>query len=65
MNELTIGFASIGILVIIQIGLFAYGYGKLSQMVTNNTKRIDSNSNRLERTEARVTSLEITGGGRK
>lgn len=34
------GFISIVVLVVIQIILFAFGYGKLSQMVSNNKETI-------------------------
>lgn len=35
------GFISIGVLVVIQIVCFAYGYGKLSQKVNDSADRIN------------------------
>ena len=42
--EFIIGFSSLGVLVIIQIAFFAYGYGKLSNEVRNNAKLINGNT---------------------
>lgn len=36
-----VGFASIGILVVIQIALFSFGYGKLKQKVDDHCRRLD------------------------
>ena len=38
---IVIGFISLAILIIVQITLFAFGYGKLSQKVTDYCNRID------------------------
>jgi len=55
MNELTLGFITIILLVLIQIALFAYGYGKISQKVTDISKVVDKNVERLEKLESLVT----------
>jgi len=59
MNEpgILIGFVSLGILIIIQIVMYAYGYGKLSQNVTNIDKRVDALTDRFERLDTRVDKL--------
>ena len=66
MNELTLGFISIAVLVAIQIGLFAYGYGKISQKVEGNINRIidiegkiDKIWSSLSKMDSRVDKMEI------
>ena len=41
------GFVSIGVLVIINIGSFAYGYGKLNQKVNDHSERLTRIENAL------------------
>ncbi len=53
------GFVSIGVLIIIQICLFAFGYGKLSQNVSDINTRMNNLCDRLDRIDHRVRELEL------
>jgi len=53
-----VGFIGLGIMVVIQIALFAYGYGKLNDKVGNIDKRLNDLSHRFDRVEDRVGKLE-------
>ena len=57
MNELA-GFIGIGILVVIQIAFFAFGYGKLNGKVSSIDKRLNDLSHRFDQVEDRVGKLE-------
>ena len=52
------GFIGLGIMVVIQISLFAYGYGKLNDKVASIDKRLNDLSHRFDRVEDRVGKLE-------
>jgi len=54
-----VGFVSIGILIAIQIAVFAYGYGKLNQKVCSIDKRLNDLSHRFDKIEERVYKLEV------
>ena len=53
-----VGFISIGLLVVIQLVTFAYGYGKINQKVSNVDKRLNDLSHILEVLERRIGKLE-------
>jgi len=57
MSELTLGFVSIIFLVLIQISMFAYGYGKLSQRVKDISETVEKNVQRLEKLEAKINEI--------
>ena len=52
-------FISVGSLIIVQIGVFLYGYGKLSQKVDDLCKRVDKVDQRLNHLGDRVEKLAI------
>ena len=52
------GFVSIGVLVVIQIGYFAYSFGKLNGKVSSIDKRLNDLSHRYDFMEARIGKLE-------
>ena len=58
MIEETLALVGIALLVIIQIALFAYGYGKINQRVCSIDKRLNDLSHQFEQVEARVGRLE-------
>ena len=57
MNDY-IGFISLGLLIIIQISLFAYGYGKISHAVQVNGVRTDKLEIAVDKLKDKVTRLE-------
>ena len=57
MNELA-GFIGVGVLVIIQIGYFAYTFGKLSGKIDSIDRRLNDLSHRFGEVEERVGRLE-------
>lgn len=57
MNEL-VGFASIGILIAIQLVAFAYGYGKVNQKVNDISHQLNDLSHKFNSVESRVGRLE-------
>jgi len=66
MNAEIYSLVSIVVLVVIQIGLFAYGYGKISQKVEVNIARILSVEGKLDKIwnafakmETRIDKMEI------
>ena len=52
------GFVSIGVLIIIQIGYFAYTYGQLNDKVANIDKRLNDLSHSVAKIEERIGKLE-------
>ena len=52
------GFVSIGVLVVIQIALFSYGYGKLNGKVASIDRRLNDLTHRYDRMEDRIGKLE-------
>ena len=58
MNEL-IGFLGLGTLMIVQISLFAYGYGVLNQKVSSIEKRLESVCDRLQKVEEKAINLAL------
>jgi len=52
------GFVSVGILVVIQIGYFAYSFGKLNGKVSSIDKRLNDLSHRYDMMEGRIGKLE-------
>ena len=52
------GFISIAILVAIQIGYFAYAFGKLYGRVGSIDKRLNDLTHRYDRMEERIGKLE-------
>ena len=52
------GFVSIGLLVAIQIGYFAFTFGKLNGTVSSIDKRLNDLSHRYDRMEQRIGKLE-------
>ena len=57
MNELA-PFIGIGVLVIIQIGYFAYTFGRLNGKVDSIDRRLNDLSHRFDEVEGRVGRLE-------
>jgi len=53
-----VGFISLGFLIIIQIGLFAFGYGKLANKAENNYHNIGKLENKVEALRDKVVTLE-------
>jgi len=52
------GFVSIGVLIVIQIGYFAYNYGRLDDKVANIDKRLNDLSHSVAKIEERIGKLE-------
>ena len=52
------GFISIGVLIVIQIGYFAYNYGRLNDKVANIDKRLNDLSHSVAKIEERIGKLE-------
>ena len=52
------GFVSVGLLVVIQIGYFAYSFGKLNGKVSSIDKRLNDLSHRYDMMEGRIGKLE-------
>ena len=52
------GFLSLGMLIVIQIGYFAYNYGRLNDKVTNIDKRLNDLSHSVAKIEERIGKLE-------
>ena len=52
------GFISISLLIIIQIGYFAYSFGKLNGKVASIDKRLNDLTHRYDRIEERLGTLE-------
>ena len=52
------GFISIGLLVVIQIGYFAYSFGKLNGKVASIDRRLNDLTHRYDRMEERIGKLE-------
>ena len=53
-----VGFVSIGLLVVIQIGYFAYTFGKLNGKVASIDKRLNDLAHRYDRMEERIGKRE-------
>ena len=52
------GFVSIGVLIVIQIGYFAYTYGRLNAKVDSIDKRLNDLSHSVAKIEERIGKLE-------
>ena len=52
------GFISIGLLVAIQIGYFAFAFGKLDGTVKSIDRRLNDLTHRYDRMEERIGKLE-------
>ena len=52
------GFVSIGVLIVIQIGYFAYTFGKLNGKVDSIDKRLNDLSHSVAKIEERIGKLE-------
>jgi len=52
------GFISIGLLVVVQIGYFAYSFGKLDGTVKSIDKRLNDLTHRYDVMEERIGKLE-------
>ena len=52
------GFLSLGMLIVIQIGYFAYNYGQLNGKVANIDKRLNDLSHSVAKIEERIGKLE-------
>ena len=52
------GFVSIGMLIVVQIVIFAYNFGKLNGKVASIDKRLNDLSHNLIKIEERVGKLE-------
>ena len=52
------GFLSIGLMIVIQIGYFAFSFGKLNERVTSIDKRFNDLSHSYEKIEGRLGKLE-------
>ena len=52
------GFLSLGMLIVIQIGYFAYNYGRLNDKVANIDKRLNDLSHSVAKIEERIGKLE-------
>ena len=52
------GFISIGLLVVIQIGYFAYTFGKMNGTVKSIDRRLNDLSHRYDGMEQRIGKLE-------
>ena len=52
------GFISIGLLVVVQIGYFAYSFGKLDGTVKSIDKRLNDLTHRYNVMEERIGKLE-------
>ena len=52
------GFISIGLLVVVQIGYFAYSFGKLDGTVKSIDKRLNDLTHHFNEVERRVGKLE-------
>ena len=52
------GFISIGLLVVVQIGYFAYSFGKLDGTVKSIDKRLNDLTHQFSEVERRVGKLE-------
>jgi hypothetical protein len=55
----TIGFISIGILIVAQIATFAFYFGRLNGKVDSIDKRLNDLSHRFDKIEERVHQLEV------
>jgi len=53
------GFISIGLLVVVQIGYFAYSFGKLDGTVKSIDKRLNDLTHRYDIMEERIRDIEI------
>ena len=53
-----VGFTSIAVLVVIQIGYFAYSFGKLDGTVKSIDKRLNDLTHRYNVMEERIGKLE-------
>ena len=58
MDGQALGFVSLGLLIVIQLGLFAYGYGKLKQKVDDLCNRIIKAEDNIEETRQTVGKLK-------
>ena len=52
------GFVSIGVLIVIQIGYFAYTFGKMNGKVDSIDKRLNDLSHSVAKIEERIGKLE-------
>ena len=52
------GFLSLGMLIAIQIGYFAYNYGRLNDKVANIDKHLNDLSHSVAKIEERIGKLE-------
>ena len=52
------GFLSVGMLIVIQIGYFAYTFGKLNGKVAGIDKRLNDLSHSVAKIEERIGKLE-------
>ena len=51
------GFISVGLLVVIQIGYFAYTFGRLNGKVSSIDKRLNDLTHRYDRIEERIRKI--------
>jgi len=58
MNEIA-GFIGVGVLLVIQLVAFAYGYGQINQKVSSIDKRLNDISHRFDKIEERVNKIEV------
>jgi len=75
MDGTIIGFISLGFLIILQIGMFAFGYGKLTESVknirnnqgdmrtaiNNNRLQVETLSNAIAKIEGKIALQEKKG----
>ena len=52
------GFISIGVLIVVQIGYFAYTFGKMNGKVDSIDKRLNDLSHSVAKIEERIGKLE-------
>lgn len=58
MDSTLAGMMTIAALVVIQIGMFAYGYGKLRQKVDDLCKKVEDNTSRINNLETKTIRME-------
>ena len=51
------GFVSIGLMVLVQIIIFAFGYGKISQKVSDLCKRVEGLEKKVNNTDTHLDKL--------
>ena len=51
------GFVGIGLMVLVQIVMFAFGYGKISQKVSDLCKRVEGLEKKVNNTDTHLDKL--------